>query len=422
MEPIIEIRGVSKEYQINATRGHYYQGNKRLTESLENALSHPFKSIKGIRKTKETFWALRNITFSVEEGEVVGIIGRNGAGKSTLLKILSEITYPTEGEVILRGRVGSLLEVGTGFHPDLTGRDNIYLNGAILGMKKREIESKFEEIVKFAEVEKFLETPIKRYSSGMLMRLAFSVAAHLEPDILIADEVLAVGDQQFQNKCLGKMKEVSQEGRTVIFVSHNIHAIRALCERGVLLKMGELEKIGSIDEVIEEYAKAMEVHDNIFPIRTSEIVINGLQVRQNKIETNLIDGALPFEIVVDFEVPRRIDHLRMGLSLRTGMGDEVVRSYFSDWNEELENFKSGSYKARLVFPERMMAAGNYSINIEAKKQGNVNLLSSHLVERMINISSPIDYVSGAPSDPIQSYVILNRVWDIQEVNESSARF
>jgi lipopolysaccharide transport system ATP-binding protein len=414
LEPIIEIRGVSKEYHISVTRGHY-QGGKRLTESLENTLSHPIKTIKGIRESKETFWALKDISFNVEEGQVVGIIGRNGAGKSTLLKILSQITYPTEGEVILRGRVGSLLEVGTGFHPDLTGRDNIYLNGAILGMKKKEINSKFDDIVKFAEVEKFLDTPIKRYSSGMLMRLAFSVAAHLEPDILIADEVLAVGDQQFQNKSLGKMKEVSQEGRTVIFVSHNIHAIRSLCETGVLLKSGRMEKIGTVDEVIEEYARSMEVHDEIFPIRTPEIIINGLKICQKDTETNLIDGTFPFEITIDFEIPNPIDQLRMGVSLKNSLGDEVLRSYFSDWNVKLERFNVGKYKAHLTFPDKLLNAGNYSINVEAKKMGNVSLLSGFVVERLVNISSPVDFVGGASSDSVQSPIILNRIWDIQKV-------
>jgi lipopolysaccharide transport system ATP-binding protein len=192
----------------------------------------------------------------MSKGESVGIIGRNGAGKSTLLKILSQITYPTEGEVVLRGKVGSLMEVGTGFHPDLTGRENIYFNGAILGMPKKQIEARFDDIVRFAEVEKFLDTPIKRFSSGMYLRLAFAVAAHLEPDILIADEVLAVGDQQFQTKCLGKMREASQEGRTVIFVSHNMHAVRTLCQNAILLKGGKMAMSGPSDEVIGEYARS----------------------------------------------------------------------------------------------------------------------------------------------------------------------
>jgi lipopolysaccharide transport system ATP-binding protein len=222
-EPMIEIRNVSKQYVIHSSRGYYHA--PRLGENLTRAIRHPARTIKGVRQPKEVFWALQDVSYNVEAGESVGVIGRNGAGKSTLLKILSQITYPSYGEVVLRGSVGSLLEVGTGFHPDLTGRENVFLNGAILGMPKRQIDARFDDIVKFAEVEKFLDTPIKRYSSGMYLRLAFAVAAHLEPEVLIADEVLAVGDQQFQTKCLGKMKEVSHEGRTVIFVSHNMAAI-----------------------------------------------------------------------------------------------------------------------------------------------------------------------------------------------------
>ena len=229
MLPAISVRNVSKQYFIGT--GAYTAAGSRLTETITNTIRHPILTVKGMVGAKESFWALRDISFDVREGESMGIIGRNGAGKSTMLKILSQITYPTQGDVVLRGRVGSLLEVGTGFHPELTGRENVFLNGAILGMTRKEIRGKFDEIVRFAEVEKFLDTPVKRYSSGMYLRLAFAVAAHLESEILIADEVLAVGDQQFQAKCLGKMKEVYREGRTVIFVSHNMHAVRSLCER-----------------------------------------------------------------------------------------------------------------------------------------------------------------------------------------------
>lgn len=204
---------------------------------------------------REEFWALRDVSFEVQPGEVVGIIGRNGAGKSTLLKVLSRIVEPTLGQVTLRGRVASLLEVGTGFHPELTGRENIYLNGSILGMKRREINARFDEIVSFAEVEKFLDTPVKRYSSGMYVRLAFAVAAHLNPEILIVDEVLAVGDAEFQKKCLGKMREVAQggSGRTVVFVSHNMTAVKALCQKGVFLRGGRIVTTGPVDEVVQQY-------------------------------------------------------------------------------------------------------------------------------------------------------------------------
>jgi lipopolysaccharide transport system ATP-binding protein len=204
----------------------------------------------------EEFWALKDVSFDVEQGEVLGIIGRNGAGKSTLLKILSRITPPTEGTVEIHGRVGSLLEVGTGFHPEMTGRENIFLNGSILGMKKTEIEQKFDEIVKFSEIDKFLDTPVKRYSSGMYVRLAFAVSAHLEPEILIVDEVLAVGDASFQKKCLGKMGNVAKEGRTVLFVSHNMGAISSLCSRTILLSKGHKIADGETDQIIDEYIDA----------------------------------------------------------------------------------------------------------------------------------------------------------------------
>lgn len=235
-EPIIQVRNISKKYNIGMDKTY-----KTFSESFTNAIRNPLKSLQRVGYQHDTFWALKDINFDVNRGEVVGIIGSNGAGKSTLLKILSRITTPTEGEIHLKGRVGSLLEVGTGFHPELTGRENIYFNGAILGMKKKEIDDKFDEIVKFSGVEKFLDTPVKRYSSGMQVRLAFSVAANLDPEILVVDEVLAVGDAQFQKKCLGKMGEVADSGRTVLFVSHNMNAVASLCKRVIVLKNGIID-------------------------------------------------------------------------------------------------------------------------------------------------------------------------------------
>ncbi len=241
MKPILEIQQVSKKYQINH-EGEYL--------SFREKLSSPFKNFN---RKKEEFWALKDITFEVSPGESVGIIGKNGAGKSTLLKILSRITPPTEGRIITRGRIASLLEVGTGFHPELTGRENIFLNGSILGMKKSEIVEKFDAIVDFAGTEKFLDTALKHYSSGMQLRLAFSVAAFLEPEILVIDEVLAVGDAGFQKKCMGKMEDVSKSGRTILFVSHNMPAVTNLCDRSILLTEGKVECIGPSDEVAKTY-------------------------------------------------------------------------------------------------------------------------------------------------------------------------
>jgi homopolymeric O-antigen transport system ATP-binding protein len=246
--PIIDVRGLSKQYQLGAIG----------IGSLKDEVEQLWSTLRGKRRRspRELFWALRDVTFTVPRGEAFGIIGRNGAGKSTLLKILSRITRQTAGEVVLRGRVASLLEVGTGFHPDLSGRDNIFLNGSILGMTTAEIRRKFDEIVAFAGVGAFLDTPVKRYSSGMYVRLAFAVAAHLDPEILVVDEVLAVGDVEFQQKCLGKMRDVSRTGRTVLFVSHNMLAVRTLCSRALLLDHGRVTRIDRAPVVVDEYLRS----------------------------------------------------------------------------------------------------------------------------------------------------------------------
>lgn len=261
-KPIIEIKGIGKRYNISHQRGGYVALRDILADILKNPFKfakHKAKQIAGIA-TREEFWALRNIDIEINKGDIVGIIGHNGAGKSTLLKILTGITPPTEGEIVMRGRVASLLEVGTGFHPELTGRENIFLNGAILGMTKKEIVRKFDEIVAFSGVEKFLDTPVKYYSSGMYVRLAFSVAAHMEPDILLVDEVLAVGDAEFQKKCLGKMEEVTQkDGRTILLVSHNMAAIEQLCKKTILLEGGQVRMIGDTEDVVAEYINTKEL-------------------------------------------------------------------------------------------------------------------------------------------------------------------
>lgn len=256
MEPIIEVKNLGKKYNINHQQGRYIS----LRDVISGVFKNPFrflkdkaKSVAGIN-TKEEYWALKGLDFTVNKGEVIGIIGRNGAGKSTLLKILSQITPPTTGEIKIRGRVGSLLEVGTGFHPELTGRENILLNGAILGMPYREIAKKFDQIVEFAGIDKFLDTPVKYYSSGMYVRLAFSVAAHMEPDILIIDEVLAVGDSEFQKKCLGKMDEITKkDGRTILFVSHNMGAIEQLCKRTIWIDNGMIYDQGNTCNILKKY-------------------------------------------------------------------------------------------------------------------------------------------------------------------------
>ncbi|MBD2297307.1 ABC transporter ATP-binding protein [Nostoc sp. FACHB-190] len=258
-DTVIQVENLGKKYII----GHQTQEKyTALRDVIANGAKGLFKSFQDQKfkpaNYQEEFWALKDVSFEIKQGDRVGIIGRNGAGKSTLLKILSRITEPTQGNIKIKGRVASLLEVGTGFHPELTGRENIYLNGAILGMSKAEIKRKFDEIVAFAEVEKFLDTPVKRYSSGMYVRLAFAVAAHLEPEILIVDEVLAVGDVQFQKKCLGKMEEVGKEGRTILFVSHNIGVVQTLCNRGIFLQKGSVDTNDSSYVAITSYLKSLE--------------------------------------------------------------------------------------------------------------------------------------------------------------------
>ncbi len=294
----IRVENLSKRYRIGAKQEAY----RTLREAMMSAVSAPARQLRafagrsGAAAGPQEFWALNDVSFEVKRGEVVGIIGRNGAGKSTLLKILSRITEPTSGSVDIYGRVGSLLEVGTGFHPELTGRENIYLNGAILGMKRDEIARQFDAIVEFAEIEKFVDTPVKHYSSGMYLRLAFAVAAHLEPEILLVDEVLAVGDAAFQKKCLGKMGAVAKEGRTVLFVSHDLGAIQSLCRRSLLLNGGEIMADGPTEQVVYNYIASKEISGNAsrgYTVFNDEFRNN---VRFNSVKTMGCDGNIADEI------------------------------------------------------------------------------------------------------------------------------
>lgn len=309
----IRVEGLGKEYRIGGRQESY----KTLREELTSTFTAPFRRLRQLTRgtnnggiTNDRFWALKDTSFEIKPGEVVGLIGNNGAGKSTLLKILSRITEPSTGLAEIRGRVGSLLEVGTGFHPELTGRENIYLNGSILGMAKEEIEKKFDEIVEFAEVEKFLETPVKHYSSGMYLRLAFAVAAHLEPEILLVDEVLAVGDARFQKKCLNKMQEVGQHGRTVIFVSHNMPAITRLCSRAIMLRDGQILRDGPAHKVVSEYLSSglgitcrREWHDLSRAPGNDVVRMVGMRVKSaDGSVSESMDIRKPVAVEMDFEV------------------------------------------------------------------------------------------------------------------------
>ncbi len=334
---VIRVENLGKQYRIGGKQERY----KTFRESITRTLRAPIQRLTAGRRAarSETFWALKDVSFEVKRGEVLGVIGRNGAGKSTLLKILSRITEPTEGAVYLKGRVGSLLEVGTGFHPELTGRENIYLNGAILGMRRAEIARKFDEIVDFAEIEQFIDTPVKRYSSGMYTRLAFSVAAHLEPEILLVDEVLAVGDAAFQKKCLGKMSEVAGEGRTVLFVSHNMGSLQTLTSKAILLSKGRLSREGVSSDVITEYLHSATQNSD-FEVSNlprvahtygSECRIQLIRPSDDSNGSFYFGRALGFEVVVSSQRDR--EGLRFGITV-LDMGGAPI---FTGFTRELIN-------------------------------------------------------------------------------------
>ncbi|MEO9114774.1 MAG: ABC transporter ATP-binding protein [Gemmatimonadaceae bacterium] len=326
----LSVEGIGKLYQLAHQAGRHATFRDALT-ALALAPLRRLRQLRGTDKSMEDFWALKDISFEVQPGEVVGIVGRNGAGKSTLLKILSRIVEPTEGSAVLRGRVASLLEVGTGFHPELSGRENIYLNGSILGMKKREIDSKFDNIVEFAEVERFLDTQVKRYSSGMYVRLAFAVAAHLDPEILIVDEVLAVGDAEFQKRCLGKMKEISSgAGRTVLFVSHNMAAVRSLCSRAVLLRNGRVELQDTADAVVDAY---LTPDSGATPVTLHMKAPAGAAVWMTEASL-LVDGkpsvtapmGSSLRLSIGFEASTPLRHPRFGYVLQSVGGERLFNS------------------------------------------------------------------------------------------------
>jgi len=367
-QPAIEVSGLSKRYVIQHESRH-----DNLRDTLHHSARKLWRKLRwGTGFEKEDFWALSDISFSVQPGEVLGIIGRNGAGKSTLLKVLSRITEPTTGKIKLRGRVASLLEVGTGFHPELSGRENIFLNGAILGMRRSEIKARFDQIVAFAEVERFLDTPVKRYSSGMYVRLAFAVAAHLEPDILIVDEVLAVGDSQFQKKCLGKIREVSRmEGRTVIFVSHNLLSVRELCSRVIRLADGQLAGDGAPDNQIEAHLGASTATDTEVSFEKSERskskskIVRYLSARMEGHDNWLLPFGESLDLQLKIKVEQTIGELEFGVSLCTAQGQEIC-STLSIWDSDLGIFSSGIHEVFVRFPPIDLAPGHYQIGIGVK--------------------------------------------------------
>ena len=413
----LRVDGLAKSFRL----GHQLEYH-RMTEFIENVARNiarlPGRLMKGNSaggsSGPDTFWALDDVSFAVPRGEVLGIIGRNGAGKSTLLKLLSRITAPSRGRIELWGRVGSLLEVGTGFHPELTGRENIFLNGAILGMTRREIVCRFDEIVAFAEIERFLDTAVKHYSSGMYVRLGFSVAAHLEPDVLIVDEVLAVGDLAFQKKCFGKMQDVTRQGRTILLVSHNLSAVSSICRRAILLEKGRLVQDGPAPEVIETYLRSTGVAageatwpDAATAPQTDALRLRGVTVRQaaSNGPTAVIDLEQPIEIEIDYESLRPAARAWAGLYLRDRLGNiafasETNSSIDTDAaSQHRHEYAAGRYRSTCVIPAHLLNQGDYNVCVLLGRDGPVaelltedavsfSTLDPHLIEKGYHTNWP----------------------------------
>jgi lipopolysaccharide transport system ATP-binding protein len=412
---VIQVENLGKKYLIRHEQRERYTA---LRDVLTNKAKSFGKRLIGLQPqtsnlqpTQEEFWALKDVSFEVKQGDRVGIIGRNGAGKTTLLKLLSRITEPTAGRIRIKGRVASLLEVGTGFHPELTGRENIFLNGAILGMSKAEIKKKFDEIVDFAEIEKFLDTPVKRYSSGMYVRLAFAVAAHLEPEILLVDEVLAVGDAAFQKKCLGKMGEVAKEGRTVLFVSHNMGAISGLCEKGIYLKEGVASHIGDIYTCVNNYMAAWSnfsqkrinftEKNRTFPqFLRKAALLQGIEMVNEDMATA---WQIPFKSNPAFKiyvkVVRKLPTLELGIALYNNNLVEIASSLSSD-SISVENIDPGEYEILAKFHDLLLLPGTYALGLGLKSG-----LSDMIMEDYIQEAA---YFEVTPSDDSTQYRAYTR--------------
>ena len=379
MPPIIEIRNLSKEYRL----GRSLQRNENFREFLKRKLSAPMHALNGSKpaagannnEQDRRFWALQDVSFDVAQGEMVGLIGRNGAGKSTLLKVISRITDPSSGSVVVRGRMASLLEVGTGFHPELTGRENIFLNGAILGMRKAEIISKFDEIVAFAEIEQFLDTPVKHYSSGMYVRLAFAVAAHLNPEILVVDEVLAVGDAAFQKKCLGKMNAVSRGGRTVLFVSHNMAAVENLCQRGIVLERGRAVFDGSSKDAVHHYLTSFsgmpDSDGHIIDLTAaSRISVVGPLLKRMELFTEddrpLLEGmkiGARLKVKIHFDLPNPTNSFNIGLGFNDFFGQRMFTAHSQFEPDRTTTERVGPQVFVCDIPSLTLMPGDYTVRV-----------------------------------------------------------
>ncbi len=426
MTTVIKVESLGKNYLIR------HQQRERYT-ALRDVLTNKFKSFgkrlinlqphsSNLQPSSEEFWALKDVSFGVEQGDRVGIIGRNGAGKTTLLKLLSRITEPTTGRIVLRGRVASLLEVGTGFHPELTGRENIFLNGAILGMSKAEIRRKFDEIVEFAEIERFLDTPVKRYSSGMYVRLAFAVAAHLEPEILLMDEVLAVGDAVFQKKCLGKMEEVGKEGRTVLFVSHNMAAVSRLCRNSLWIDQGKVVAFGTTESVINGYLSAHELEGGEYHHSLPESIQEDGRVRLLRVSVKNEDGKVaqgiaidaPFYLEMEYEIRTRIGDVRIGYRLDAADGTVVFISQDTD-PEGLGLLREpGRYISRCTIPGNLLNSGRYFVTVACDSPMKEMLfLKENILSFVIRLTGR---VGGSIPDGRVGVIRLPLKWDIYRLS------
>jgi lipopolysaccharide transport system ATP-binding protein len=408
----VRAEGIGKEYQLGQTHGGYQLLSEKITDRLRRREGRDHRS-------EREFWALRDVGFEVRQGETFGVIGHNGAGKSTLLKILSRVTPPTTGSIQMRGRVGALLEVGTGFNPELTGRENVFLNGAILGMRRTEIVRKFDEIVEFAELERFMETPVKRYSSGMYMRLAFSVAAHLEPEIRIVDEVLSVGDSRFQEKCLGRMETVSREGRTVLFVSHNLAAVRKLCDRAVLLSGGQTQMIGPTNQVIDRYLEMTksETLDDLG--ERSDRQGNGrLKFNYLRLETASEDQDSPVtgedvKFVLGYTTAdsQPLAEVNIAVSISTAMNELMLYLNTGIAGVRLQHLPaSGEICCEL--PRCPLPPGSYSVNLWADSGGE----PLDWVQRAAHFTVQDGDFFGSGQSSLESHpaVLVEQGWSVSE--------
>ena len=425
-DTVIRSESIGKKYTI----AHKKQ-NGQVT--FRDALTSAFKSPLGYFKKRsepkkhstEEFWALKDICFEIKRGEKVGIIGKNGAGKSTLLKILSRITEPSEGKVTIKGRVACLLEVGTGFHPELTGRENIYLNGAILGMSRTEIKSKFDEIVNFAEVENFLDTPVKRFSSGMYVRLAFSVAAHLEPEILIIDEVLAVGDNAFQQRCLGKIEAIGREGRTVLFVSHNMQAVQQLCQRSLLLSSGSLIAEDNSEDVIDLYMQqsnlveaTLSLQEVIKRLPKDEVFeLEDICIKQDddKIE-DIVHSGKPIEIEITYKVFEKISGFRVFIDLCDEQELLIFRSFHDEDCNVIPETLPGRYISKVVLPANLFAPLKYELRVQSGIHNVRYCIPSPGVRIPLKVGTLGRYNRAYAGDPCRGRLALLLNWETTSID------